>query len=157
MDRVITLRERPRAQVKRPTEAPRLEVRDLKRLLDRHPPEGITLTPCLPECGKCDAVIDLRLFHRHPEIPVRLLPWFPIDVRYFQRMLRSGISRRQALFDFRDSVMRSDEVEKMLSDIHLARNSIVSKVHQLCAEVAHFACFPPRRPRCGVSDARCAA
>ncbi len=136
---VITLAESKRAE----TATPRREVsvEDLVDLLDRRPPRELAdLTPC--RCGECDREVERQLFD-----------FFADDHVVFQSALRSGKSRREALFVLRDKLMQLREVRSMLADPNLSRRSILAGINKRAAKAAWFSCFeapPRRRPQCGV-------
>lgn len=104
---VIMLPEPQRA--KPPSQRRDISVEDLVDLQDCRPPSGIELTPCV--CGKCDYKVGLILLNASVN--------FDPDTDYenvFLTALRSGKSRREALFQLRDTMMTGNGVRLLLAD-----------------------------------------
>jgi hypothetical protein len=118
----------------------KVSVEDLVCLQDRHPPSGIVPTKCL--CGRCDRTVEYWL----EDI-------FALDFQVFEQAIRSGRSRREALFLLRDAILKTAEVRDLLSDSAISRRSIIAGVHKRTASVAWRITFEqrPKRPQCGVS------
>jgi len=119
----------------------KISVEDLCRLQDRHPPAGIVPTECV--CGRCDRTVKYWL----EDI-------FALDFQVFEQAIRSGHSRREALFLVRDAIVKTQEVRALIGDSAISRRAIIAGIHKRAASVAWRLTFEqrPKRPQCGLEN-----
>ena len=119
----------------------KVTVADLVALLDHRPPRGINLDDKC-ECGHCSDTVARELEE----------DLFADDAEVFEKAMRSGRSRREALLVLRDHLLRLPQARALLADRGVSRRSIVAGANARAASVALRICFPkppPQQPRCG--------